>query len=294
MSRPLRIEFAGALYHVTSRGDGREDIYRCDADRLTWLDLFATVCARFDWVCYAWCQMDNHYHVVLETQEANLSSGMRQLNGVYTQAFNRRHHRSGHVFQGRFHAILVERDAYLLELVRYVVLNPVRARMATDASAWPWSSYSAMVGAHSVPRWLGANSILRQFGLTRRRAVAAFVEFIQAGVSTPSIWSGLRAQLYLGREAFVEGLERPADCAAHPEIPRAQRRPHPRPIESYRLVHDDRSAAMAAAFASGDYSMQQIARVFGVHYATVSRAVKARTKMAASSRMRPEMLECKT
>ena len=115
MARPLRIELAGGVYHLTSRGDRREPIYADDVDRLLWLELFGEVCDRFNWRCHAWCQMGNHYHLVVETAEANLSRGMRQLNGVYTQAANRRHARVGHVFQGRYKAILVEADAYLVE-----------------------------------------------------------------------------------------------------------------------------------------------------------------------------------
>ncbi len=111
MARPLRLELAGSLYHVTSRGDGREDIYLSDEDRIAWLDILGQVCERFNWVCHAYCLMSNHYHLVIETPEANLSKGMRHLNGVYTQRFNRTHHRVGHVFQGRFKAILVEKDS---------------------------------------------------------------------------------------------------------------------------------------------------------------------------------------
>ena len=126
MARPLRIELSGGLYHVTSRGDRRENIYFSEDDRRAWLEVFGQVCERFNWVCHAYCQMTNHYHIVVETPEGNLSQGMRQLNGVYTQLVNRAHGRVGHVFQGRFKGILVEKDAYLLELSRYVVLNPVR------------------------------------------------------------------------------------------------------------------------------------------------------------------------
>jgi len=140
MARPLRIELAGGIYHVTSRGDRREDIFLDEGDRLAWLDVFGAVCNRFNWVCHAWCQMTNHYHLVVETVEGNLSQGMRQLNGVYTQTFNRTHRRVGHVFQGRYRAVVVEKDAYLLELMRYVVLNPVRAGIVSDAADWPWSS----------------------------------------------------------------------------------------------------------------------------------------------------------
>ena len=112
MARPLRLELAGGLYHVTSRGDRREDIYEDDDDRNKWLATLGSVCSRFNWRCHAYCLMDNHYHIVIETAEANLSKGMRQLNGVYTQYFNRRHDRAGHVFQGRYQGILVEKDSY--------------------------------------------------------------------------------------------------------------------------------------------------------------------------------------
>lgn len=129
MARALRIEFAGALYHITSRGDGREDIYAGEDDRKVWLEILRQVCERFNWTIHAYCQMGNHYHLLVETPDGNLAKGMRQLNGVYTQRFNQIHNRVGHVFQGRYKAILVQKESYLLELSRYVVLNPVRARM---------------------------------------------------------------------------------------------------------------------------------------------------------------------
>jgi REP element-mobilizing transposase RayT len=128
MARPLRLEFAGALYHLTARGNARGDIFLDDADRRLFLALLGKEIAQQGWCCYAYCLMSNHYHVLIETPEANLISGMRRLNGVYTQAFNRRHARVGHVFQGRYKAIVVDQDSYGLELCRYIVLNPVRAK----------------------------------------------------------------------------------------------------------------------------------------------------------------------
>lgn len=151
MSRPLRIELSGGLYHVTSRSDRREDI---DADREAWLELFASVCSCFNWICHAYCLMSNHYHLVIETPESNPAKGMRQLNGVYTQMVNRIHGRDGHVFQGRYKAILVVKDSYLLELARYVVLNPVRAHRVNDVNVWLWSSYHAMTEQAACPSWL--------------------------------------------------------------------------------------------------------------------------------------------
>ena len=165
MSRPLRLEFAHALYHVTSRGNRGEDIYHDDADRQAWLSVLAQVCKRFNWSVQAYCMMDNHYHLLVQTPDANLSAGMRQLNGVYTQLANRTHGRVGHVFQGRFKAILVDEDNYLLELARYVVLNPVRAGVVQEAKDWPWSSYRAMLAPAWLPGpdWLATDKLLAYF-----------------------------------------------------------------------------------------------------------------------------------
>ncbi len=275
MARPLRIELAGGLYHVTSRGDRREDIFLDDADRLMWLELFGQVCRRYNWICHAWCLMDNHYHIVVETVEGNLAQGMRQLNGVYTQDFNRTHHRVGHVFQGRYKAIIVEKDSYLLELARYVVLNPVRARMVKDAGDWPWSSYPAMTGTQAAPEWLQTDWILGQFSPQRRRAMQRYADFVRAGVGLPGLWEHLSGQIYLGSEEFVKRMHRAAERAEIGEIPRAQRRPLAKPLSHYQSKYRDPKVAMVAAYATGDYTMQAIADFFGVHYATVSRAVNA-------------------
>jgi putative transposase len=274
MARPLRIEFAGALYHVTSRGDRQEDIYVDDIDRAAWLELFGAVCKRFNWVCHAYCQMTNHYHVVVETPEGNLSEGMRQLNGIYTQYFNRTHRRAGHVFQGRYKAILVEKDSYLLELIRYVALNPVRAGMVRNAGDWPWSSYRAIVGVDGIPPWLQTDWTLSQFGVQRKRAIAKYIAFVHAGISMPSPWADLRSQIYLGSDKFITRMlkyvEPDTDLA---EVPRAQRRPIAKPLAFYQSRYDARKG-MALAYLRGDYSMKAIAEFFGVHYSTVSRAVK--------------------
>ena len=201
MARPLRLELAGALYHVTSRGDGREDIFLSDEDRIAWLEILADVCRRFNWVCHAYCQMTNHYHMVIETPDANLSKGMRQFNGVYTQRFNRTHGRVGHVFQGRFKAILVDKDSYLLELARYVVLNPLRANMVPRLEQWPWSSFPATCGQTAKPDWLQVDFVLAQFSTQRARAIEKYVAFVHEGAKLPSVWEQLQGQVYLGSES---------------------------------------------------------------------------------------------
>ncbi len=274
MARPLRLELSGGVYHVTSRGDGREDIYLSDADREAWLDVLAAVCERYHWVCHAWCQMTNHYHILVETPETNLAQGMRQLNGVYTQRFNRAHARVGHVFQGRYKAILVERDNYLLELARYVVLNPLRAKMVRRLEAWPWSSYLATCGQAASPPWLQTDWILGQFGQRRSRAIAKYVTFVHEGARLPSVWTQLQGQIYLGSEAFVKKMQSLIENqSVLDEIPRAQRRALTQPLSQFRQRYP-RDEAMARAYLSGQHSMLSIAQHFGVHYSTVSRAVR--------------------
>ena len=275
MSRPLRLELSGGLYHVTSRGDGREDIYLSDGDRRDWLAVFENVCTRFNWVCHAWCLMSNHYHILIETPEANLAQGMRQLNGVYTQHFNRGHSRVGHVFQGRYKAILVERDSYLLELARYVVLNPLRAGMVQRLQDWPWSSYAATCGQVPSPEWLQTDWILAQFGQTRGTAIEKYIHFVHEGARLPSVWTKLQGQIYLGSEAFVKQMQ--AKIEQQPglsEVPRAQRRELTQPLTHFEQRYP-RQEAMARAYFSGQHTLAAIAQHFEVHYSTVSRAVRA-------------------
>jgi len=277
MARPLRIEYAGALYHVTARGDRREDIYVDDKDRQVWLQILAHVCRRFNWRCHTWCQMDNHYHILIETAEGNLSQGMRQLNGVYTQKSNRRHERVGHVFQGRYKAILIERDSYLLELSRYIVLNPIRAGMVKTVGDWERSSYHAMINHKTAPEWLETDWLLACFSKQRQRAIKKYTDFVRNGIGLPSIWQNLKYQVYLGEEAFVESMRQKLedkDKATISEVTRLQRRPIARPLKWYKKNAGDVKEAMALAYLSGDYSMKEIAQWFDVHYSTVSRAVK--------------------
>ncbi|MBV7534629.1 transposase [Duganella sp. sic0402] len=174
MSRPLRLEFAGAVYHVTARGDRRRAIYRDDTDRYAWLEILGHVCARFNFTVHSFCQMGNHYHLLLETQEPNLSQGMRQLNGQYSQYFNRRHQLVGHVFQGRYTGILVQKERHLCELSRYVVLNPIRAKVVPKLDQWPWSSYAMMIQAKPPPHWLQTSWLLISTAYTMKQIAAYF------------------------------------------------------------------------------------------------------------------------
>lgn len=274
MARPLRLEFHGALYHVTSRGDGREEIYLDDADRGTGLAVLEEVIKRSNWTVHAYCLMGNHYHLLVETPDGNLASGMRQFNGVYTQRFNRRHHRVGHVFQGRYKAIIVQKDNYLLELARYIVLNPVRAGMVRSANDWRWSSYRATAGFAPCPSWLTTDWILSAFGTRKVRAMEQYRAFVAEGKNQPSPWKKLRNQIYLGDEKFVDklqaGIERDKDLS---EIPVAQRRRVSKPLAYYSRKHRDRNIAIVEAYQGGGYSLKAIGEHFGLHYSRVSRII---------------------
>jgi REP element-mobilizing transposase RayT len=276
MARPLRLEFASALYHVTARGDGREDIYRADGDRRLFLDVLGGVYRRCNWTVHAYCLMTNHYHLLVETPDANLSKGMRELNGVYTQRFNRTYDRVGHVFQGRYKAIVVQKETYLLELARYVVLNPVRARMIDAPGEWPWSSYRAMIGEATAPDWLETRWVLCAFGETETEAVARYTQFVAQGKGQPSPWEQLKHQVFLGSDAFVESMQRliPGDRDLR-EVPQAKARGPAWPLAHYARSHPNRDSAIAAAYASGGYTLKDIGDYFGVHYSRVSRVVQA-------------------
>lgn len=279
MARPLRIEFPGAVYHVTSRGNALQEIYLDEADRGAFLEVLAEVVERFDWLCHAYCLMSNHYHLLVETVEPSLSRGMRQLNGVYTQRFNRRHGRVGHLFQGRFKAILVEKEAYLLELCRYIVLNPVRAKLVRSANDWRWSSYRATAGLAEPPRFLTTDWVLGQFSEKRDEAQRRYRRFVSAGRGV-SLWHELKGQIYLGSEAFIEQLPKPGGRLE--EIPRFQRQGVRPPLEKL-FAEAPLGEAIATAYREHGYTMKAIADYLGVHYATVSRRLR-----------RAEMLDCKT
>jgi len=272
MARPLRIEYEGAVYHVTSRGNARDDIYVSDDDREMFLDVLGHVVDRFGWMCHAFCLMDNHYHLLIETPRANLSRGMRQLGGMYTQRFNRLHGRVGHVFQGRFKSIVVDKDAYLLELSRYVVLNPVRAGMVKDVADWPWSSYRATAGEEKSPAFLDAGWLLSQFGRTKAKARAAYARFVRDGdASRP--WEMLNGPDVLGGDTFRSRLQGKVKDVAG-DIPKRKKLLRRLSLSEIEGTGRERSAWMREAYREHGYTMQAIADHAGLHHSTVSRLIK--------------------
>jgi REP element-mobilizing transposase RayT len=274
MTRPLRLEFAGALYHVTSRGDRRALIYLDDTDRAFWMEALAETCTRFHFVVHSFCQMGNHFHLLLETKEANLSQGMRQLNGMYSQYFNRRHDMVGHVFQGRYKAILVQKESYLLELARYIVLNPVRANIVARPEDWPWSSYRLMTGTAQPPSWLNTQWILEKLNAAQTDAIATYREFVQAGIGRPSPLVHAHGQLLLGDSAFITRFQEQPAIAEMNSITPTHRHALVPALQTYLEKYADRDEAIARAYATSMYSITAIARYFKVSDNTAARAIK--------------------
>lgn len=209
MARPLRLQYPGALYHITARGNERKSIYRTDEDRHVFIGLLVQAIERYQLILHAYVLMDNHYHLLLETTEANLSLAMRHLNGGYTSYFNRSHNRIGHLFQGRYKAILVEKESYLLELSRYIHLNPNRAKMKIKLEQYPWSSYQDYIGSRIAPAWLNREPVLKNINERTDRAQTAYKKFVEEGIrkEVQRPWEHLRGQVVLGGEAFVHSIQ---------------------------------------------------------------------------------------
>ena len=275
MTRPLRIEYAGAVYHVTSRGNERKAVFKGDEDRIRFLNTLQHVNKRYNWICHAYCLMDNHYHLLIETPDGNLALGMRQLNGVYTQLFNRAHGRNGHLFQGRYKSILIQKDSHLLEVCRYVVLNPVRAKMVEAPEAWKWSSYRATAGREASHVCLTRDWVLGQFSRKRPLAEKEYRKFVSWGIGK-TVWHEVRGQALLGEETFAERmadhLRKHKDI---PDIPRSQRyadRPDLEKIFPARVLQErnKRDKKISEAVEKYGYTQRAVARHLGLHYSYIS------------------------
>jgi REP element-mobilizing transposase RayT len=218
MPRPLRIQYPGAVYHVMNRGNGRQAIFADATDAQRFIELLGEIAAPLDWRCFAYCLMTNHYHLVVQTPHPNLSDGMQAFAARYTQAFNRRHRRDGHLFRGRFKAILVERESYLVPLIRYVVLNPVLADLVQDPAAWRWSSYRATAGAIAPPPFLDLAWLIGPYAFALPQAQDAWRAHIAEGVGerekVRAFAGKLKNRSILGGADFVRQSRRQAKKAA--------------------------------------------------------------------------------
>jgi putative transposase len=278
MARQLRHEHPGAVYHVTSRGNARAVLFHGEPDVLLFLTTLARVVKETGWICHAYCLMPNHFHLVLETPKPNLAAGMRRLNSTFAQGFNKRHSRVGHVLQGRYHSVLIGKESHLLEVCRYVALNPVRARLCTAPGSWPWSSYRASAGLAPRPEFLTVSWILGQIGDSRQRAQQRYRTFVAEGLGQRGL-SDIRGQIFLGSEEFARELSAPNERIE--EVPRPQWQPVMRPLGN--ILDDDSTDRLLAAYREG-YTQREIADHLGLHLSTVSRRL---SKLDARHRPTP-------
>jgi putative transposase len=296
MSRPLRLQLPGGIYHVTARGNARRPIFEDDDDCARFLVVLASTVTRYRVLCHAYCLMGNHYHLLVQTLEPNLSVAMRQLNGVYTQRFNRRHERCGHVLQGRFGAQLVDGDAYLREVCRYIVLNPVRAGLVVHPRDWRWSSFRATAGETTAPGFLSVDWVRSLSGArTQAEARRRFVAFVEAGIGAPEgAVDQFNSRPVMSDGALTEQLaDQCREAVPCTEFPRSQRfgaRPPLARLFENMASRADRNARAVAAVRDHGYTMKEVAEFLGLHYITVSRALASADRVPAME----GMLECKT
>ena len=272
MARPLRLEVAGATYLISARSVHGDVLFGTEADYQSFIDCLGRSCLRYRWRCLAWCLTPAYYQIMLVTDEANLSTGMRHLNSRYAQALPHRKPGPGQLFEGRYEAIVVDRDRYLIEAVRRVLLAPLREELADTPEGWAWSSYAATVGRCAAPAWLAVEDTLAPFS-----AASCAAEAFASALVAPRTRAFDRPQPVrrcLGDSAFFANLlaQAPRHLAACAELPRSTRWPRPALI-GFAAEHPNRREAMRAAYACGCYTQKEIARYFGVHAATVSRAV---------------------
>lgn len=289
MARPLRLQYPGAFYHITARGNERKAIFRSDGDRKAFLEILSQAVDRYRLVLHAYVLMGNHYHLLLETPEANLSLAIRHLNGVYTSYFNRTYRRVGHLFQGRFKAILVEKESYLLELSRYIHLNPVRLKKGFSLGRYAWSSYRDYVGDRKVPPWLRCEEVLGYFG--PRQARAAYRQYVEAAAKegTDRPWEKVVGQMVLGGEGFLAGVRKKMGKGIHREVPSRrqlerrpgwsqikksirEKRPELMKLRTGNRSNPERAVVMYLARELGGLSLKQLAVLCDRDESTISSA----------------------
>jgi REP element-mobilizing transposase RayT len=239
----------------------------------------STAVDEFGWLVHAYCLMPNHYHLLVETPLPNLSRGMKKINGTYAQGFNARYTRVGHLFQDRFHSILVDRDDYLLILSRYIVLNPVRAGIADAPEEWIWSSYRPTIGMGPRPRFLTCEHVLGYFGESREKARRRYASFVTGNLEQKSPWGNLLGGVILGSEAFLSRTREQVTEREGHDLDRLQATERRPPLKS--LFHERYTRPLSQEMAEladevsrrHGYSIKEIARFLGIHQSTLSKAI---------------------
>lgn len=278
MPRQPRIEYSGAIYHITTRGDNKENIFIDEKDRWNFLSILKDITKKYNWLNYCYCLMNNHYHLLIKTPDANLSKGMKQLNGIYTQRFNKKHNRVGHVFQGRYNAKLVQKENYLMVLIRYIMLNPVRAGLINSPEKWKWSSYNEIIENYGKSNFIAKDFILSQFSSKKNEAIDLFKKFICSAIKEDKLLDKFRKKSIVGDNYFVERIKKmlndeEKNMEKTSKNPKFTNRPKLDVIFEKNTKKEKRNKLIFTANFDYGYSQAEISRYLGVHYSTISKII---------------------
>ena len=283
MGRQLRIEFPGAFYHVTSRGNQRQAIVQDDQDRHTFLDCLERAHDKFDSLIHTFCLMDNHFHLFIETPRGNLSRIMHLINTSYSLYYNSRYSRVGHLFQGRFTAILIDADSYAMAVSRYIHLNPFRAGLVSDPHDYPWSSIREFVGNRATQPWLKVDFVLSLFNENNFKARLEYAAFVLDGAMNPphNPLQDAESSLILGSSSFIEEIKKkiPAQKPISRDVPAVAKLKKKATMEEISQTVESalgqsnrftRNAAIFVAHTKSDYPLKEIARFYSLSLSAVN------------------------
>lgn len=281
MARPTRIEYKNAVYYISSKGNSGNPIVDDDTDRDLFTQTLEYVIKRYGWKCHAYSIGSSEYNLAVETPKPNLSIGMRQLNGMYTQKYNRRHNVRGHILHGRFKAVVLEKEAYLLDICRHIVLLPSRAGVTKNIKNYKWSSYRATAGHSAVPGFLNVDWILSQFAKRTKNAQVKYRDFVKQGRKAPNPLDNVKGQILLGSEKFIERVAPALAKGKNKEdIPKWQRHlKRPGLDEIFKSIKNksqkQRNNKIKQAQYKYGYTLKEIGESLGLHYTSISRIINS-------------------
>jgi putative transposase len=278
MARQIRIEYPGAVYHITSRGNARKKIFLSNKDYLLFLGILKDTIDRYNWISYSYCLMPNHYHLFIETVDPNLSQGMRQLNGVFTQKYNYYNKKTGHIFQGRYKAALVEKESYFGQVMRYIAMNPVKAKLVSRPEQWKWSGHNEIVSLKN--KIIDHEKALRHFDDNKKKAVLVYKSLFKKEIDNEfNIKDELKGGFILGTEGFIDNIKA-LFCGkeAINEIPKKERyisRPSLGKLFKNKAIDkSERNKLICLANLKHGYSLTEISNHLNCHYSTLSKIIK--------------------
>lgn len=307
MARPLRIEYDGALYHITSRGNERNPIYKDEGDYDKFLDILSELPQRYGVVIHGYVLLRSHYHLLIETPKGNITKVIHYLNATYTGYFNRKYKRVGHLFQGRYRGILIEKDRYLLSLSRYIHLNPIRAKVVKRPEEYRWSSYPEYIGKRQGKGWLTCDWMLGQYSRDKSKAMRLYKAFVEEGITLDeNPFDNLKKGMILGSESFIDEVTEKLNLKEYREIPESRRLTKSITYEDIITVVANRLGIKVEGIKEPgrrnnlgrkvclyllrrltDMSNDEIARNFGIGYTAVSQAaLRVKREMMEDKRLK--------